>query len=426
MSKKSKKTKSSKFNMWIAIVLILAITNAATVYYFMFYQDTTFSEDVPLSMENMLENPQEYYGSTITLLGYYIVAAGNQLLVANPLLFFNNSLNPGNYVVLGGSVPATINESLGRQVAVKGFLQPALLEGGGNEFMVDSFIDIAHEIEYEGPFTDSLLQPSNDFNDTPYIFDPTQDKYAVLYCGGRYPQIAFYRYWNDIRFMYHILQLYGFPAENIYVIYNDGVPEDPHTPVHYPATRDSMNAVFGILSEEMGRADDLFFFTTGHGGPHGLSQWIPMNSQGELSHSQVAGWLDSLDYRNMIIVMEQCWSGRFIDFLSSTNRVIMTSCLDQQSSYACENEGNFDEFVYHFMTALVGHHLIYTSYEVDADFNSDGKISMREAYIWAAIKDSRPENPAYNDNGDGQSYQVIQVTMGEGPWLGDSIFLNAP
>jgi hypothetical protein len=184
-----------------------------------------------------------------------------------------------------------------------------------------------------------------------------------------------------------------------------------------------MNTVFDLLSQEMGAADTLFFYTTNHGGSGGISVWGPMDSSGALTHSHVLNWLDSITCRNMIIVMEQCRSGKFISHLSAPGRVILTACKDDQSSYGCDTEGNWDEFVYHFMCALVSIPWNGDDVTVDADLNVDGQISMREAFVWAAAFDSRAETLWYNDNGDGVGYHVMQVAFGSGPWYGDTIFL---
>ena len=121
--------------------------------------------------------------------------------------------------------------------------------------------------------------------------------------------------------------------------------------------------------------------------------------------------------------MEQCVSGKFIQYISAQNRVILTACKNDESSYSADTEGNWDEFVYHFMCALVSFAWNSDGSTVDADFNNDQLISMREAFIWAAAMDSRPETPWYNDNGNGVGYNVLQVAFGSGPWYGDSIYL---
>jgi hypothetical protein len=125
----------------------------------------------------------------------------------------------------------------------------------------------------------------------------------------------------------------------------------------------------------------------------------------------------------MIIVMEQCVSGKFITHLSAEDRVILTACKDDEGSYGCDTEGNWDEFVYHFMCALISFSFHSPLSTVNADYNTDGLISMKEAFIHAALSDSRGETPWYNDNGNGQGYNVMQAVFGLPGSYGESVFL---
>ena len=432
MSKKSKKSKGGTSTTVIALVLILVISNAATLYYFMFYSAGQVPDgyvpesEVPMGIGEIAMSPGDYIGETITILGYLVNAAGNYLLVSNPLFYFNNSLSFDNHINLGSTIPSGMSESIGKQIAVTGVLEAFDPLGGSSDFTVDSFFDITFEVTVEGQYRDVQMDPYPVFTDIPFLFDATVEKYAVLYSGGIEPGRDYYRYWNDIIYMYFILQMHGYDADNIYVVYKDGVGEDTYTPVDYPATHTSLDTVFGELSTEMGRADTLFFYTTNHGGGGGISVWNPMDAGGALTHAEVSDWLDSITCRNMIIVMEQCVSGKFITHLSAQNRVIMTACKDDENSYSADTEGNWDEFVYQFMCALVGFPWNSDGSTVDADFNNNGYVSMREAFIWAAAMDSRPETPWYNDNGDGVGYNVLQVAFGSGPWQGDNVYLNDP
>ncbi len=426
MSKRSKKSKKSRPMSTIAIVVILVVANAATLFYFMYLDESVPASDVPMGIADVFGASEDYIGKTVTLIGYLVMAGGNYIVVTNPLFFFNNSLASNNYVVLSGPYPDSFAQSVGKQIAVTGRLEVDDPDDGTMGMMFDSFFDIETEVTYPGVYVDERLVPYPQFEITPYLFDATVEKYAVLYSGGIKPGKDHYRYWNDIIYMYFILQMHGYQSENIYVIYKDGVGEDTYTPVHYPATHSSLDTVFSELSTEMGRADTLFFYTTNHGGGGGISVWNPMDAGGALTHTEVSDWLDSITCRNMIIVMEQCVSGKFISHISSQNRVVMTACKDDESSYACDDEGNWDEFVYHFMCALVGIQWNGDDDIVDADFNNNGYVSMREAFVWAAIKDSRSETPWYNDNGDGVGYNVAEVIFGSGPWQGDNVYLNDP
>jgi hypothetical protein len=99
-SKKSKKPRTSKQNILAALVLILIITNIVTLVYFMCVDPSVPIENIPLEIADVAANSPLYLGKPLTLKGYYVISAGYNLLVSHPLLFFNNSLDNDNYVIL--------------------------------------------------------------------------------------------------------------------------------------------------------------------------------------------------------------------------------------------------------------------------------------------------------------------------------------
>jgi len=378
-------------------------------------------EDVPLNIADIVgENAAAYIGQTLTLSGYLILAAGHPLLVSNPLSFMNNSLSSNNCVIVAGSITASLQGLVGQQVHVKGVVewadQPTQLLG--LSYLSHKAIDSA-SMAIPG-CNDTILAPIALENFTPVI-DPLPEKYAVLYSGGIDPHWGYYRYWNDLIWMYLILLLNGYDPDNIYVIYNDGIGETEMMPVHYPATHDSMDTVFGVLSSEMGSSDSLFFFSTNHGEYHGICTWEPLDPD-PLNQTEVQAWFNSITCNYTVIVMEQCVSGKFIPYLSAPDRVVMTACGDDASSYSCDTEGPWNEFVFHFMTAIFQHPINGDNTPVWADVNHDGKISMAEAFGYAAAMDSRIETPLYDDNGDGIPSSLGNI-VGTDAIFGNSIFL---
>lgn len=428
MSKKGKvKTKSQRPTALILLIVILAATNVATLAYFAVFDTSVPLEDVPQNIADLMGDNSSL-GKMVSVLGYYVYTAGYHLLVSNPASFFNNSLDRTNHMVITGEVPETMAAHAGFQISVKGILGLFELDGETGVIGFDSFVDVSTEITFPGRYVEELLDPAPLLLAYPDIFlmpfDPDEEKYAVLYSGGINEQKAYYRYWNDIIYMKFILNMNGYDDDNIYVVYKDGVSEDGGVnPVHYPATHDSMDTVFDLLAAEMGARDTLFFYTTNHGGSGGISVWNPMDSSGALTHTQVSDWLDSITCNNMIIVMEQCVSGKFISHLSAPNRVILTACKDDESSWPCDGEGCWDEFVYHFMCALISFSFHDPQLDVNADYNDDGDISMKEAFIYAAINDSRNETPWYNDSDNGQGYHVWQVAYALPGSYGETVFL---
>ena len=412
MSKKGKSKKGQRPTALILLIVILAATNIATFAYFAVIDTSVPLEDVPRSIAD-LTGDNSSIGQMVSVLGYYIYAAGYHMLVSNPAVFFNNSMDRTNHMVITGEVPESMADHRGFQICVKGVLEVFNPDDGSTGVSYDSFFDVETEITFPGVYTDVRFDPFPLEVAYPDVFlkpfDPTEEKFAVLYSGGMNEQKAYYRYWNDIIYMYFILEMHGYPQENIYVVYKDGVSEDGITTVDYPATYDSMDDVFDILAGRMGARDTLFFYTTNHGGSGGISVWDPMDSGGPLSHTVISNFLDRITCNNMIIVMEQCVSGAFISHLSAPDRVILTACKDDEGSGACDTEGPWDEFVYHFMCALVSFSFHDTQMTVDADYNTDGLISMKEAFIYAAINDSKSETPWYNDH-------YLEHTTGYNVW----------
>jgi len=414
---KKKKTPSSSRGL-IILVLILIGTNAATLYYFMVMNPPTSVEDNPLIISDISgDNAELFIGRTITLSAFLVFAAGHVFLVQNLVDYMINSINPDNCVVVSGVGTGDLRALAGQQVHVKGVVEWA--------DSVPDFLGLSYLSHQDLPepsiynCTEAKMIPPALVNFTPLV-DDNPTKYAVLFSGGYEPGSAYYRYWNNIAYMYLLLRLKGYAASNIYVVYKDGVGGNDPVPVDYPATHDSMESLFGILSAEMGIADTLFFYTTNHGQEEGICTWTPLDPD-PLLHTEVQGWLDSLTCEYMIIVMNQCFSGAFIPYLSASNRIIMTSCEADAVSWVCDHNMSWDEFTFHFLSALYGFPIDLQTYPVWADLNSNG-VSMGEAFGYACYMDSQPEVPLYDDNGDGVPSTVGNI-VGTDTDFGNGIFL---
>ena len=105
----------------------------------------------------------------------------------------------------------------------------------------------------------------------------------------------------------------------------------------------------------------------------------------------------------------------FISQISGNNRIILTACSATESSWACNTEGSYDEFVYHFTSAV--NFQTPGGSPVNADTNGNGYVSMVEAFNYASNHDSRAESPHYDDNGDGTG-QLASIPNGGDGTLG--------
>ena len=160
----------------------------------------------------------------------------------------------------------------------------------------------------------------------------------------------------------------------------------------------------------MTRIDDLFIYTTNHGGSAGLSLWGPLDPY-VLTPNELNNMLLNIEYHQEIIIMEQCKSGVFIPALSQAGRVILTACSPYQSSYGCDTEGAWDEFLFHFMSAVIQFNINGDPAVVDSDTSGDGRVSMYEAFMYASAHDSRLENPYYDDDGDGSGIVAFFLNL---------------
>jgi PKD repeat protein len=154
----------------------------------------------------------------------------------------------------------------------------------------------------------------------------------------------------------------------------------------------------------------------------GLFDWMDVNQDGDildvvsvdeaislngpdLYDDDLAGMLDMLPVARMTIVLEPCMSGGFIWDLSRPNRVIAAATEEDAVSW-----GN--TFIREFVAALAWKN--EQGEPVDADADRNGRVSMMEAFNYAAGQDSLDEVPQYDDNGDGVSHTDPVPVAGDG------------
>lgn len=260
------------------------------------------------------------------------------------------------------------------------------------------------------------------------------NNYAVIISGGGSMESNHVRYWNDCSFIYKTLvNDYNYDRSHIYVLMSDGTNpandrkwpngtydsspldlDDDGTPdIQYAATKSNLWLVFNELSNVLTQENDLFIYTTDHG--YILNSHSLLNLWGESIYDyEFANLLSNINAHTISVVMGQCNSGGFIDDLSAANRVVMTACTANQSSWSMNNL-YYDEFVYHWTSAMAKK--TPSGNSVNADANSDGCISMEEAFLYAKNNDTQNETPQYNSN---------PVVLGRQTFLNRFISLQGP
>ena len=246
--------------------------------------------------------------------------------------------------------------------------------------------------------------------------EDTKHLYAVLVNGGRNRMTNHERYWNDCSFLYRTLrQTFHIPKRNIIILMSDGgksgedmlrsdgkgfisspgdLDGDGEIDVDFAATEQTLAQTLINLSKQLTMEDHLFLFITDHGGSKNKENdsfiWL-WNDQ-QLSDKHLGLLLSQFNIGSMNILMGQCYSGGFIDDLIGNHRIVATACSGSEQSWTCPDKP-YDEFVYHWTCAVNG--ADETGNPIHADTNSDGEVSMAEAFEYAKSYDRVNETPQY-------------------------------
>lgn len=244
------------------------------------------------------------------------------------------------------------------------------------------------------------------------------ETYAVIISGGRNKMYNHERYWKDCAFLYSVLrQDYHLPKEHITLLMADGdnpandmlrdgakgfassptdLDGDGEPDLTLAATSQNLDDTFRRLSASLTSCDHLFVFLTDHGerdADGSIHLWL---WDGEtLNPGQLAGMIGQCRPATMNILLGQCYAGAFVeefDKLNSLQGLIITAaCAAGQMSWSCKDRP-YDEFVYHWICAIAQHD--EQGLPVDSDLDSDGHVTMQEAYDYARQHDRRPETPS--------------------------------
>lgn len=268
--------------------------------------------------------------------------------------------------------------------------------------------------------------------------NPLATKCAILYSGGINSSKAYTRYWNDLKMMYGILIANGYSAANIRVVYKDGVGNDTDIPVHYAANPTGFNDAINYMSARVNTRTQLFVMFNNHGGGYEISTstnyGVTDNNSDEPETTNkvdenycyygvsdkfiddtIAAKINRLNFGNLIVVAKPCFSGGLIWDLRGANRIIITSGTEYQVTWP-HSSGNYGEMTYRFFSAVTGQTPDGTT--VNADLNSDGQISMYEAYIFIKNNDARDEQPQFGNSSAG-----TPTTTPSSSGYGSNIFL---
>lgn len=265
---------------------------------------------------------------------------------------------------------------------------------------------------------------------------PWGNRFAVLFSGA-----SNNRHVNDLEFLYReLITQYGFKAENIFVLNYDGTTRYSGAPAKtvYPpdqsaykmvvngkGTKTDLEAVFDTLKNRLRSTDLLLIHTNNHGGRSTESYLCTYDSPAGYGAEDFAIKLGTLPrYRHLMVMMEQCFSGGFVDpILSHTTAAytsVATACVSTQSSMG---GADFDPFAKDWISAMAKHDPYGAALAFDPDTNHDGKICALEAFSYAKAVKVPYDTPVYNQSSATagmadllQKYLVIRI-----PWFATAV-----
>lgn len=266
--------------------------------------------------------------------------------------------------------------------------------------------------------------------------EPNDHLFAVIISGGYNPAYNYIRYWNDMSAIFCTLtQVYGYKPENVYVHSSDGTVGNNHgsldldkigppytNDIQYPAYESSIESTFQTLASELGSDDQLLVYVTDHGDAQNR---IILWGNETITTTELDAMLDPINAAEIVVVMEQCYSGGFItnnNNITDPHRVIHTAANADEYSWAelWISNVNYDEFVFYWTAAArgrfpgvnpwelseyeidefpFGDYIVYGPTHPDAydpDLNGDGVVQMEEAFDYANNFDTWSPHGYYN------------------------------
>ncbi len=250
--------------------------------------------------------------------------------------------------------------------------------------------------------------------------------YAVILSGGFNSANNHVRYWGDAAAVYSTLsRQYAYPKDHLFALISDGLDPsadqsdatdsstdldgDGLPDTHGAATFANVSNLFVELQGRLRPDDQLFVFTTDHGGPaDGGGAWDVLLYLwgGDVLRDFELRALTEPIACPIFFAMEQCYSGGFVDDLAQPNRFIATAARHDEPSYAGDTFPEFDQWAFHFTAALRGFQPRTNAPWIDAgtahgDLNADAYVSFDEAARHAAIHKFSDDHPTCGENPPG-------------------------
>ena len=234
---------------------------------------------------------------------------------------------------------------------------------------------------------------------------------------------------NDVWRMYGVLtNVYGIPRNQMRIYVSQYETTTPTT-VDGEPTKSNVNQGLTWLGQVSTVNDLVFIMLLNHGGTGAVIYLSDGVTDETMTGSELGTGVRPIPHDKIVIILGHCYSGAFVQYLSASNHIVMTSVDASHQSigteYDVDDDGiffpepsdtvAFFSFPEILVTALSSH---------DADADGNGEVSFGEAYDYVVAHDGVDITPLLDDNGDGLANQTdgilaAQVSLGSLPVTGD-------
>ncbi|MGC9336682.1 MAG: right-handed parallel beta-helix repeat-containing protein [Candidatus Cloacimonadia bacterium] len=194
--------------------------------------------------------------------------------------------------------------------------------------------------------------------------EPNEHLYAVIICGE--DNTCF---WYSTSALYcTLIDVYGYTKDNIIIHYGEGYSTctdhlndldgpPPSDDIDHSAYVDTIHTTFQYLKSRLGPEDQLLVVINAHGGGDSYGNSFACLPEEDLADSTLAEYVENIECSNMIFLLQNCFSGGFIDDLTDyqnydvkcENRVIHTSCdYDEVAFLECHITAEIEDSVHIF------------------------------------------------------------------------------
>ena len=171
---------------------------------------------------------------------------------------------------------------------------------------------------------------------------------------------------NDAQdFVNVLINTYGYPSGNIRLLTNSD------------ATKSAVISALNWLSEQEVRQDGVSIFFSTHGSVDNLHLY-----DAYLSDSELANILAGFDSHNILLVINACHSGSFLNVGDSIESgIVLTACTADESTY---------DVVFFANTIFIEYLVDQGMAQGMADGNGDGVVSVEEGFSYAYANCANP------------------------------------